>query len=100
MPTSNDHKRKAGRRGSRQRRDRQSIEERELHQLLQEAEEILRQAEVPSGGWDSGPPAEASPAVAAASWSEHIAAAPTVRDLEGIDPETAFWLLFPPRGTA
>lgn len=90
----------AGGRGT----QRRMPEELELRALLRDAEEALREAQVPSGDWTAeglSPHGEGTPAEE--SWTRlDAAAAPEDPGPEGcgLDPETAFWLLFPPRGNA
>jgi hypothetical protein len=71
----------------------------EIERILREAEEVLREAQAPSGGW-----AEARPAVAedGGEWGRadrENRSWPGIGG-QGIDAEAAFWLLFPPRGHA
>ena len=70
----------------------------ELEALLREAQEVLRESDVPSGGWDM--PVELEQAPAVDGWLGGMPQIQAGISLDGIDPETAFWLLFPPRGTA
>ncbi len=70
----------------------------ELEALLREAQEVLRGSDVPSGGWDM--PVELAKTAAVDGWLGGMPQIQAGISLDGIDPETAFWLLFPPRGTA
>ncbi len=70
----------------------------ELEALLREAREVLQESDVPSGGWDMSVELPHIPVVD--GWSGGVPQIKPGICLDGIDPETAFWLLFPPRGTA
>jgi hypothetical protein len=64
------------------------LRDKELEDLIREAEEVLLESQAPSGDWSSAsraplPPAAGEPE----SW-------------KNLDSEAAFWLLFPPRGNA
>lgn len=70
----------------------------ELQALLREAQEALQEGDVPSGGWDVAADLPQGPV--ADPWPGTTSGITPGISLDGIDPETAFWLLFPPRGTA
>jgi hypothetical protein len=71
---------------------RKAREEAKIQELLLEAEEVLRELEVPSGQWTEE---------AAGSLSAEPRAGSRNGGLwDGIPAEAAFWLLFPPRGNA
>jgi hypothetical protein len=83
------------------------LKEDTLDDLLREAEEALRECELPSGDWRAGGraprPRPAAPGERPSSSMPTLAArgpGAGLDDLEGLDSEVAFWLLFPPRGNA
>lgn len=102
-----------GRRGGRREaqtapnRSRCVLKEDALDDLLREAEEALRECELPSGDWKAGGraprPRPAAPVERPSSSTLTLAArgpGAGLADLEDLDSEVAFWLLFPPRGNA
>jgi len=64
------------------------LEDKELEDLMREAEEVLRDSQAPSGDWP----------VAARAPRPPVAGDPD--SWKNLDSEAAFWLLFPPRGNA
>jgi hypothetical protein len=83
------------------------LKEDTLDDLLREAEEALRECELPSGNWKGGGraprPRPAAPGERLPSSTRALAARSLgagLADFEDLDSEVAFWLLFPPRGNA
>jgi hypothetical protein len=83
------------------------LKEDTLDDLLREAEEALRECELPSGDWKAGGreprPRAAAPGERPSCSTPSLAASGAgagLADLEDLDSEVAFWLLFPPRGNA
>ncbi len=86
---------------------RRAAGETDLEDLLREAEEALRDCELPSGDWKAGgrlprPRPGTSGQRPSPSALPFVAPRPGAgfSGLEDIDSEVAFWLLFPPRGNA
>lgn len=98
MPKRSERKDSEGSKAAGPQTDSEGRLEPELEALLREAQEVLQGSDVPSGGWDMLVELPQTPAVDA--WSGGAAQIKAGISLDGIDPETAFWLLFPPRGTA
>ena len=64
------------------------LRDKELEDLIREAEQALLESETPSGDWPGAVAASRQPAIGEPeSW-------------KNLDSEAAFWLLFPPRGNA